>query len=159
MLMSHACIQASQQPFRSSVTNFGGLACRTRSPCLSRTAPISTSINHPNKCLPGCSKLYPFLEGLGPTLSQGHTTILTVVDKFSKACRLILLLKLPSALEMVEQLCNCVFHFHDLPEDIVLDRDLQFTSHAWGQCESNLWLSTPVQWPNRMSKSRNHQFS
>lgn len=63
--------------------------------------------------------------------SQGYTTILTVIDRFSKACRLIPLPKLPSAFETAEQLCNCVFRFYGLPEDIVSDRGPQFTSHVW----------------------------
>ncbi len=63
--------------------------------------------------------------------SQGHTTILTVVDHFSKACRLIPLPKLPTALETAEVLCNYVFRFYGLPEDIVSDRGPQFTSRVW----------------------------
>ncbi len=54
--------------------------------------------------------------------SNGHTTILTVIDRFSKACRLIPLPKLPTALETAEHLCNHVFRFYGLPEDIVSDR-------------------------------------
>ncbi len=57
--------------------------------------------------------------------SQGHTTILTVIDRFSKACRLIPLPKLPTDLETAEVLCNYVFRFYGLPEDIVSDRGPQ----------------------------------
>ncbi len=63
--------------------------------------------------------------------SQGHTTILTVIDRFSKACRLIPLPKLPTALETAEVLCNYVFRFYGLREDIVSDRGPQFTSRVW----------------------------
>ncbi len=63
--------------------------------------------------------------------SQGHTTILTIVDRFSKACRLIPLPKRPTALETAEALCNNVFRFYGLPEDIVSDRGPQFTSRVW----------------------------
>ncbi|KAL0183816.1 hypothetical protein M9458_019512, partial [Cirrhinus mrigala] len=63
--------------------------------------------------------------------SEGHTTILTVVDRFSKSCRLIPLAKLPSALETAETLCNYVFRFYGLPDDIVSDRGPQFTSRLW----------------------------
>ncbi len=59
---------------------------------------------------------------------QGHTTILTVIDRFSKACRLI---PLPTALETAEVLCNYVFRFYGLPEDVVSDRGPQFTSRVW----------------------------
>ncbi len=43
-----------------------------------------------------------FITDLPP--SDGHTTILTVVDRFSKACRLIPLTKLPTALRTAEHL-------------------------------------------------------
>jgi len=63
--------------------------------------------------------------------SQGNTTILTVVDRFSKSCRLIPLPKLPIAMETAETLCNFVFRFYGLPDDIVSDRGPQFTSRVW----------------------------
>ncbi|KAL0188510.1 hypothetical protein M9458_015609, partial [Cirrhinus mrigala] len=56
-----------------------------------------------------------FVTDLPP--SNGYTTILSVVDRFSKACRFIPLPKLPSALETAE--------------DIVSDRGPQFTSRLW----------------------------
>ncbi len=64
-------------------------------------------------------------------ISQGNTTVLTVIDRFSKACRLIPLPKLPTAFETAEILCNNVFRFYGLPEDIVSDRGPQFTSRVW----------------------------
>ncbi|KAI2644948.1 Transposon Tf2-6 polyprotein [Labeo rohita] len=70
-----------------------------------------------------------FVTDLPP--SQGHTTILTVIDRFSKGCRLVPLPKLPSAMETAEVLCNTVFRFYGLPEDIVSDRGPQFTSRLW----------------------------
>lgn len=63
--------------------------------------------------------------------SQGQTTILKVIDRFSKACRFIPLPKLPTALETAEHLCNLVFRFYGFPEDIVSDRRPQFTSRLW----------------------------
>lgn len=53
--------------------------------------------------------------------SQGHTTILTVIDCFSKACHFTPLPKLPTAFETAEHLCNYVFWFYILPEGIVSD--------------------------------------
>ncbi len=75
--------------------------------------------------------------------SQGHTTILMVIDRFSKACRLIPLPKIPTALETAEVLCNYVFRFYGLPEDIVSDRGPQFTSHVWSAfcCQLNINVS------------------
>ncbi|KAI2661080.1 Transposon Tf2-6 polyprotein [Labeo rohita] len=59
------------------------------------------------------------------------TTILSVVVRFSKACRFIPLPKLPSALETAEVLCNWVFRLYGMSEDIVSVRGLQFTSRLW----------------------------
>ncbi|KAL0203651.1 hypothetical protein M9458_001669, partial [Cirrhinus mrigala] len=63
--------------------------------------------------------------------SQGYTTILSVIDSFSKSCRLIPLPKLPTAMETAEALCDSVFRFYGLPEDIVSDRGPQFSSRLW----------------------------
>ncbi len=63
--------------------------------------------------------------------SRTFTTILTVIDSFSKACRLIPLVKLPTAFETAEILLEQVFRFYGLPEDIVSDRGPQFTSRVW----------------------------
>uniref|UniRef100_A0AAQ4PEW7 Integrase catalytic domain-containing protein n=1 Tax=Gasterosteus aculeatus aculeatus TaxID=481459 RepID=A0AAQ4PEW7_GASAC len=63
--------------------------------------------------------------------TQGFTTILVAVDRFSKACRLIPLKKLPSALETAESLFHHVFRTFGLPEEIVSDRGVQFTSKVW----------------------------
>lgn len=63
--------------------------------------------------------------------SCGNTVILMVIDRFSKSCRLISLPKLPTAFETAETLCEYVFRFYGLPEDIVSDRGPQFTSRVW----------------------------
>ncbi|KAL0152355.1 hypothetical protein M9458_052078 [Cirrhinus mrigala] len=63
--------------------------------------------------------------------SQGNTLIFTIIDRFSKACRLISLPKLPSAFEAAKLLCNHVFRLYGLPEDTVSDRGPQFTSRVW----------------------------
>ncbi|KAL0199796.1 hypothetical protein M9458_002983, partial [Cirrhinus mrigala] len=70
-----------------------------------------------------------FVTDLPP--SSGYTTVLTVIERFSKACRFIPLPKLPSTLETTEALYNQVFHFYGLPEDILSDRGPQFTSQVW----------------------------
>ncbi len=64
------------------------------------------------------------------TKSKGNTNILTVIDRFSKSCRLIHLPKLPTTLETAEVLCSFVFRFYGLPDDIVSDRGPQFSSHV-----------------------------
>ena len=61
-----------------------------------------------------------FVTRLPP--SKSNTTILMVVDRFSKMAYFIPLVKLPSAKEMVEVM---VFRIHGFPSDIVSDRGLQ----------------------------------
>ncbi len=65
-----------------------------------------------------------------PSLN-GFTTILVVIDRFSKACKLIPLRGLPTALETAEALFQLVFRNFGIPEDIVSDRGPQFTSRVW----------------------------
>ncbi|KAI2645263.1 Transposon Tf2-8 polyprotein [Labeo rohita] len=63
--------------------------------------------------------------------SEGNTCVLVVVDRFSKACKLIPLRGLPTAMETAEHLFHQVFRHYGLPEEIVSDRGPQFTSHVW----------------------------
>ncbi|XP_036378515.1 uncharacterized protein LOC118773609, partial [Megalops cyprinoides] len=58
-----------------------------------------------------------FVTGLSP--SDGNTTILTVVDRFSKAIHFIPLPKLPSANKTAQLLVNHVFRLHGLPTDVM----------------------------------------
>ena len=70
-----------------------------------------------------------FITSLPP--SEGNTTILTVIDRFSKAAHFIALPKLPSSRETADLLVKHVFRMHGIPTDIVLDRGPQFTSQVW----------------------------
>lgn len=70
-----------------------------------------------------------FVTGLPP--SEGNDTILTIVDRFSKAVHFVPLPKLPSALETANLLTLHVFRLHGIPQDIVSDRGPQFTSQVW----------------------------
>ncbi|KAK3511206.1 hypothetical protein QTP70_032253 [Hemibagrus guttatus] len=63
--------------------------------------------------------------------SEVCTCVLVIVDRFSKACRLMPLPGPPTALETAEYLFNHVFRYYGLPEDIVSDRGPQFTSRVW----------------------------
>ncbi|KAK3569836.1 hypothetical protein QTP86_005853 [Hemibagrus guttatus] len=60
-----------------------------------------------------------------------HTCIFVIVDRFSKACRLLPLKGPPTAMEAAELLFNQVFHYFGIPEDIVSDRGPQFVSRVW----------------------------
>ena len=70
-----------------------------------------------------------FVTGL-PS-SQGHTVILTVVDRFSKMAHFVPLPKLPSAKETAQLMLLHVFRLHGLPADVVSDRGPQFISVFW----------------------------
>ena len=70
-----------------------------------------------------------FVTGLPP--SDGNTTILTVVDRFSKSVHLVPLPKIPSAKKTASLVMLHVFKYHGLPVDVVSDRGPQFTSHFW----------------------------
>ncbi len=70
-----------------------------------------------------------FITDLPP--SGGNTCILIIVDRFSKACKLIPLPGLPTALVTAESLFNQVFRHFGIPEDIVSDRGPQFISRVW----------------------------
>lgn len=64
-------------------------------------------------------------------VSEGHTVILVVIDRFSKFCKLIPFTALPTAFQVAETLFHYVFRNYGLPEDIVSDRGPQFTSRVW----------------------------
>ncbi|KAK5922946.1 hypothetical protein CgunFtcFv8_020167 [Champsocephalus gunnari] len=74
---------------------------------------------------PGSHISMDFVTGL-PS-SRGKTTVLTVVDRFSKMAHVIPLTKLPSAKGTAEVMMNQVFRIRD----IVSDRGPQFISAFW----------------------------
>ena len=76
--------------------------------------------------------------------SQGNTTILVVVHRFSKSCRLIPLPGLPTALQTAEALFTHVFRHYGVPEDIVSDRGPQFTSRVWRAFMERLGVSVSL---------------
>lgn len=67
----------------------------------------------------------------GLPTSASKNTILTIVDRFSKAVHFVALAKLPSAAETAELMVEHVFRIHGIPLDIVSDRGPQFTSRVW----------------------------
>ncbi|KAI2646712.1 Transposon Tf2-6 polyprotein [Labeo rohita] len=58
-------------------------------------------------------------------------TILTIVDRFSKAVHLVALSGLPSAKTTAELILEHVVRLHGFPQDIVSDRGPQFTAKFW----------------------------
>lgn len=70
-----------------------------------------------------------FVTGLPK--SQGNTTILTVVDRFSKIVKFIPLPKLPSAKETAEAMLHHVFCIYGFPRNAMSDRGPHFVSQFW----------------------------
>ncbi|KAI3355533.1 hypothetical protein L3Q82_018364 [Scortum barcoo] len=81
-----------------------------------------------------------FITGLPP--SKGNTTVLTVVDRFSKMAHFIPLPKLPSAKETAQVMINHVFRIHGLPTDIVSRTEVRSLSLFFGS-QPVLWISSP----------------
>uniref|UniRef100_A0A8C6LIV7 Integrase catalytic domain-containing protein n=1 Tax=Nothobranchius furzeri TaxID=105023 RepID=A0A8C6LIV7_NOTFU len=77
-----------------------------------------------------------FLTGLPP--SKGFTTILTVVDRFSRACHLVSLKPLPSSAETANLLIKHVFRLHGIPSEILSDRGPQFIARVWTEFATHL---------------------
>uniref|UniRef100_A0AAY4A0C0 Gypsy retrotransposon integrase-like protein 1 n=1 Tax=Denticeps clupeoides TaxID=299321 RepID=A0AAY4A0C0_9TELE len=70
-----------------------------------------------------------FVTGLPPV--DGKDTILTIVDRFSKAVHLVALSGLPSAKTTAELLLEHVVRLHGFPTDVVSDRGPQFVAGFW----------------------------
>ena len=70
-----------------------------------------------------------FVTGFPP--SAGNTTVLTVIDRFSKMVHLIPMSKLPTAKETAQAMLSHVFRIHGFPSDVVSDRGPQFVSRFW----------------------------
>ncbi|KAI2647139.1 Transposon Tf2-6 polyprotein [Labeo rohita] len=109
-------------------------------PHSSNHAKSALNLRPPKNCPQVCFNPYLFHNDLGLTSldfvtdlppSQEFTTILVIIDRFSKSCRLIPLKGLPTAMETALALFNHVFRVYGLPEDIVSDRGTQFTSQVW----------------------------
>uniref|UniRef100_A0A8C6L3L3 Gypsy retrotransposon integrase-like protein 1 n=1 Tax=Nothobranchius furzeri TaxID=105023 RepID=A0A8C6L3L3_NOTFU len=77
-----------------------------------------------------------FVTGLPP--SRGFNVILTVIDRFSKACHLIPLKTLPSSAETATLLVKHVFRLHGTPSEILSDRGPQFVSRVWKEFAAQL---------------------
>lgn len=95
-----------------------------------------------------------FVTGLLP--SDGNTTILTVVDRFSKAAHYIPLPKLPSAKKTAQSMVQYVFRIHGLPVDMVSAWVLSSCPGSGRRVVGQpvLWVGPSVQRPFGVSQSR-----
>lgn len=91
--------------------------------------PLTCSDRFPFFSRPWSHIALDFITGLPP--SEGNTTILSIVDRFSKSAHLVPLTKLPSATETAQLLVHHVFRLHAIPSDVASDRGPQFTSGMW----------------------------
>ncbi|KAK3560433.1 hypothetical protein QTP86_008441 [Hemibagrus guttatus] len=76
--------------------------------------------------------------------SGGFTTVMVIVDRFSKGCKLIPLKGLPTAMQSAEAMFQHVFHNFGLPEDIMSDWGPQFTSWVWGSLCAHLGIGVSL---------------
>lgn len=63
--------------------------------------------------------------------SKGKNTILVVVDRLTKAAHFIPCTGLPSAKDTADLVVQNVFRFHGVPDEVISDRGVQFTSKFW----------------------------
>uniref|UniRef100_A0A8C6PG22 Gypsy retrotransposon integrase-like protein 1 n=1 Tax=Nothobranchius furzeri TaxID=105023 RepID=A0A8C6PG22_NOTFU len=74
----------------------------------------------------------------GLPISHGFSSILTIVDRFSKSCHFVPLKSLPSSAGTAQLLVKHVFHLHGIPEEIMSDCGPQFVSHVWKEFAETL---------------------
>ncbi|KAK1799626.1 hypothetical protein P4O66_006085, partial [Electrophorus voltai] len=94
-----------------------------------RVPPVGKLLPLPTPHRPWSHLAVDFVTDL--PVSEGNTVILSVVDWFSKMVQFIVLVALPTVLEMAELLFRQIFRQFGLPVDIDLDRSPQFTSRVW----------------------------
>lgn len=102
---------------------------------------------------PSCPWSYISVDfATGLPSSEGNTTILTVIDRFSKMVHFNSTDKRPSAKETAELLLQQVVRLHGFPVDIVSNRGPQFVSQFWkflfpygSHCEPLIWLPPTVE--------------
>lgn len=83
----------------------------------------------PVPCRPWEDLSLDFIVGLPPY--QGHTTILVVVDRFSKGIHLGTLPAAHTTYMVATLFINMVVKIHSVPRSLVSDRDPLFISHFW----------------------------
>ncbi|KAE9226727.1 hypothetical protein PF005_g5022 [Phytophthora fragariae] len=101
--------------------------CQRVKPAASKQAPLRPLPIATSACR---SVSMDFIFGL-PRDAEGRTGVLVFVDRFSKMVHLAPVAAEVTADESAELFLDLVFRHHGLPESIVSDRDLRFTSAFW----------------------------
>jgi len=113
-------------------THSGGPQCLTISLPMLKPVKSVPNLRPPRNYPQDSSNHCPFNNVPGPIspLSNGFTTNLVIIDRFSKSCCLVPLKGLPTAMETTQAMFH-VFRNYTIPEDIVSDRGTRFTSQVW----------------------------
>eukprot|EP00833_Pecoramyces_ruminatium_P000433 jgi/Orpsp1_1/1174465/evm.model.c7180000050226.1 len=78
--------------------------------------------------------------------SKGFTTLMVVVDRFSKMIHLIPFKDVPNAQQTAKAFMKYIYKLHGFPSDIYTDRGTQFTSALWNEfmniCNIRLKIAT-----------------
>lgn len=70
-----------------------------------------------------------FIDGL--PLSQGKTTIFVVMDRLSKYAHFVPISHPYTAVGVAQVFFEQIFRLHGVPQSIICDRDVAFTSAFW----------------------------
>uniref|UniRef100_A0A8C5M117 Gypsy retrotransposon integrase-like protein 1 n=1 Tax=Leptobrachium leishanense TaxID=445787 RepID=A0A8C5M117_9ANUR len=81
-----------------------------------------------------------FITDLPP--SKGYTTIMVVVDHFTKMAHFVGCKGLPTAVQTATMFHNHIFRLHGTPTSIISDRGSQFTSRFWKALCKSLHISS-----------------
>jgi hypothetical protein len=71
-----------------------------------------------------------FFTGL-PKSSKQNYAIMVVVDKLSKSSHFVSIKSTFKAIDIANIFMKEIFRLHDMPRDIISDRDTKFTSSFW----------------------------
>jgi len=76
--------------------------------------------------------------------SGGCTQIWVIVDRFSKMVRLVPLPTNTTSRDLAKAFLHNVWRYHELPDDIVTDRDSKVTSHFWQALMDSLGITSKL---------------
>ena len=94
-----------------------------------RSSPVGLLQPLPIPSRPWGSISMDFVVDLPP--SKGMNTILVVVDRLTKMAHFIPCKGLPTAKQTADLVFREIFRLHGVPDDVVSDRGVQFTSKFW----------------------------